>query len=113
MGTKFDKDSLAVEKNNYASKILNAYIVIDLDAGPRNSTNYFKFKNYLFGSTNIMRNYGKESLLNSSYGMTFDGAASWNFGYNFARNVVNFGVDKSSSSHSDNRNRKNNFFSAR
>ena len=28
----FDKDPLAVEKNNYLTKILNIYIVYDLDA---------------------------------------------------------------------------------
>ena len=32
IGIKFDKDSLAVEQNNYLSKIVNAYIVYDLDA---------------------------------------------------------------------------------
>ena len=28
---KFDKDPLVVERNNYATKIVNAYIVYDLD----------------------------------------------------------------------------------
>ena len=37
----------------------------------------------------------------------FDGAGSWNFGDDFARNVVICGVDNSSSSHADNC--KNNF----
>ena len=31
-GIKFDEDPLAVEQNNYASKIVNAYIVFDLEA---------------------------------------------------------------------------------
>ena len=31
MGIKFDKDPLAVEQNNYATKIVNAYINYDLD----------------------------------------------------------------------------------
>ena len=34
MGIKFDKDRLAVEQNNYLTKILNVYIVYDLDAWP-------------------------------------------------------------------------------
>ena len=42
----------------------------------------------------------------SGYGITFGSAGSWSFGNDFARNVVIFGVDNSSSSH-DNRN--NNF----
>ena len=32
MGTKFDKDLLAVAENNYATIIVNAYIVYNLDA---------------------------------------------------------------------------------
>ena len=37
----------------------------------------------------------------SGYGIAFDGAGSWNFGNNLTRNVVIFGVDKSSSSYTD------------
>ena len=52
MGINFDKDPLAVEQNNYASKIINVYIVCDLDVWPRNPTNIFKFK-----KTNITCKY--------------------------------------------------------
>ena len=38
----------------------------------------------------------------SDYGIVFDGTGSWNFGNDFARNVVIFIVDNSSSSHADN-----------
>ena len=48
MGIIFDKDPLAVEQNNYLTKIVNVYIVYDLDAWPRNSTNNSKSKNCLF-----------------------------------------------------------------
>ena len=34
--------------------------------------------------------------------MVFEGAGSWSFGNDFARNVVIFGVDNSSSSHTVN-----------
>ena len=44
MEKKFDKDTLAVEKSNYLSKIVNIYIVYDLDAWPRIPTNNLKFK---------------------------------------------------------------------
>ena len=40
-------------------------------------------------------------------GIAFDGEGSWSFGNDFARNVIIFGVDNNSSSHTDNR--KNNF----
>ena len=45
MKTKFDKDPLAVEQNNYLSKIVNVYIVYDLDDWLRNPTNNIKLKN--------------------------------------------------------------------
>ena len=41
------------------------------------------------------------------YRTTFNNAGSWSFDNDFARNVIIFGVDNSSSSHSENR--KNNF----
>ena len=39
----------------------------------------------------------------SDYGIAFNGKGEWNFGNDFARNVIIFGVDSSSSSHTDNR----------
>ena len=104
---KFDKDPLAVEQNNYLTKIVNVYIVYRLDAWARNPTNNFKFENSLFGTTNIVKNSGKEKYVYSGYGITFDSAGSWSFENDFARNVIIFGVYNISSSHSDNR--KNNF----
>ena len=52
---KFDKDPLALEQNNYLTKIVNVCIVYDLDVWPRNPTNNFKIKNFLFGATNIVK----------------------------------------------------------
>ena len=37
MVIKVDKDPLAIKQNNYLSKILNVYIVYDLDAWPKMS----------------------------------------------------------------------------
>ena len=84
------------------SKTVNVYIVYDLDAWPRNPTNNFKFKNCLFGATDIGINSDKKKYVYSGYGITFDNAGSWSFGNDFARNIIIFGVDNSSSSHSDN-----------
>ena len=39
----------------------------------------------------------------SDYGIAFDWAGSWSFGNEFAKNVIIFAVDKSLSSHADNR----------
>ena len=38
----------------------------------------------------------------SGYRIAFDGKGSWSFNDDFARNVIVFGVDNSSSSHTDN-----------
>ena len=75
IGIKFDKDPLAMKQNNYLSKTVRVYIVYDLDAWPRSLTSNFKFKNYLFGATSIVKN----SDGYSRYGITFDNADSWNF----------------------------------
>ena len=105
VGIKFDRDPWAVEQSNYATKIVNAYIVYDLDAWPRNPIINSKFKNYLFGATGIATYREKEKWVYSGYWITFNGTDSYNFGNNaFARNVVLFRLDNSSSSHTNNRN---------
>ena len=96
------KDTLAVEQNNYLTKIVNVYIVYELYTWPRNPSNNFKFKNCLFGATNIVKISNKEKYVYSGYRITFDSASSWSFDDDFTRNVIIFGVDNSSSSHSDN-----------
>ena len=107
MGVNFDKVPLAAEENNYTTKIVNVYIVYDLVAWPRNPTNNFKFKNYLFGATSVIKNSDKEKYVHSDYGIRFGSTGSWSLNNDTARNVIIFGVDNSSLSHSYNR--KNNF----
>ena len=53
--------------------------------------------------TNIVKNNDREKYAYSDYGIAFDGKGEWNFGNEFAKIIVIFGVDNSSSSHSDNR----------
>ena len=60
MGTQVGKDPLAVEQNNYLTKIVSVYIVYDLAAWSTNLTNNFKFKNCLLAATNILQNSHKE-----------------------------------------------------
>ena len=57
----------------------------------------------MFGATNIINNNDKEMYVYSAYGIAFDGIGSWSFNDDFARNFLIFGVDNSSSSHTDNR----------
>ena len=73
-----------------------------MDAWLRNPTNNFKFKYCLFGATNTVKNSDKEKYVYSGYGITFDSGGSWSSGNDFVRNVIIFGVDDSSSTHSDN-----------
>ena len=107
MGMKFDLDPLAVKQNTYLTKIVNIYIVYELYDWPKNLTNNFKFKNCLFGATDIVKNSDKEKYVYSGYGITFNSTDWWSFHNDTARNVITFGVDNSSSSHADNH--KNNF----
>ena len=90
IGINFDKDPLAVKQNNYFTRITNVYIVCDLDASPRNPTNNFKFKIFLFGVTNIVKNSDKENYLYNMYGITIDSAGSWTFDNDFALECCNF-----------------------
>ena len=85
------------------AKIVNVYIVYDLDAWSRNHTNNSKLKNCLFGVTNIVKYSDKEKYVYSGYGITFDSADSWSFHNHFARNAIIFGVDNASSSQSHSR----------
>ena len=39
-------------------------------------TNNFKFKNFFFGASNIVKNSDKENYVYSGYGKTFDCAGS-------------------------------------
>ena len=107
IGIKFDKDPLAVEQNNYLIKFVNVCIDYDLVIWSKNLTSNFRFKNCLFRPTSVVKTSDKENYIYSGYGITFGSAGSWSFEDNFARNVIIFGADNSSSRHSDNC--KNNF----
>ena len=59
IGIQFNNSVLVVEQN-YATKIVNAYIVYDLDDWPKNPKRNFKLKNCLFDVTNIRKNSDKK-----------------------------------------------------
>ena len=65
-------------------------------------------KTCLFHATNIVKYNVQGKWVNSGYEIAFDGKGEWNFDNDFARNVITFGGDNSSSSHADNW--KNNLF---
>ena len=47
MRIKFDKEPLPLEKNNYTTKIVKAYVVYDLDSWPNNPHKNFPIINLL------------------------------------------------------------------
>ena len=99
---KFEKDFLAVLQTNYATKIVNVYIVYELNTWPQNSLNNFTLKDCLFGATDIVKYSDKNKWIYSGYGIVFDESGFWSFGNNFARYAIFFDVDNNSPSHSDN-----------
>ena len=80
-------------------KIVNVYIVYDLDDWLKNYLRNFTLKNCLFRVSNIVKSNDKEKYAHSGQGIAFDGKGEWSFGNDPARNVIIFGVDNSSSSH--------------
>ena len=52
--------------------------------------------------TNIVKHNDQQKYVYSSYEKAFDGKCERSFGNDFARNVIMFGVDNSSSSHTEN-----------
>ena len=55
-----------------------------------------------FWATNIVKNCDKEKFVYGSYAIAFDGKGEWSFGNDTTRNIIIFGVNNSSSSHTDN-----------
>ena len=99
-------NSVWVQKNSYSlysNFILNLYIVYELDNLPRNYVNNFTLNMVDFLHSN-WREIRAKFLTCNGQGITFDGKSIWSFDNVFARNVVNFGVDNTSSSHINNQN---------
>ena len=87
----------------YSNFILNLYIVSELNTWPRNPTNTFPLKHCLFVTVKLVRNTSKHKFIYNGWEIAFDGEGSWSFDNDFARNIVIFGFDNSSSCHTDNR----------
>ena len=102
IGIEFDGDHFVVEQIIYTTKIVNVYIVYELDKRPKIFLNNFKLKNCLFDTSNTTKIVIKVNGCILAY-QVHDGAGSRTSGNDFARNVVIFGVDNGSLSYSDNR----------
>ena len=88
----------------YSNFILNLYIVHKLKTWPLNPANNFTLKIvFFFGTVKLVRNTIKSKFAYNGGGIGYNGEVSWSFGNEFARNVAIFGVDNSSSCHTDTR----------
>ena len=99
--------SILVKKSSsslYSKFIL--YIVFEFSDWTRNPTNNFPINNSLFGAVKLVRNTVKIKINYNGWEVAFDEEGSWTFGHDFAKNVVIFGDDNRSSSHTDNRENK-------
>ena len=56
----------------------------------------------MLGLTSIVKNSDRKKYVYTGYRIAFDGKGSWSFSNDFVKNVIIFGVDSSSSSHTDN-----------
>ena len=82
---------------------VNIYIVYELGASGSNDSDP-TLKNCLFGAVTLTKNADIEKYGYSGYGIGFDRRSSFSFpGNGFGQNVLNFGVDMSSSSYIDNK----------
>ena len=100
---KFTGSCLKQSKISYThGKVVNIYIVYELGASSSHN-NDPTLKNCLFGAVTLTKNADIDKYGYSGYGIGFDRRSSFSFpGGGFGSNVINFGVNMSSSAHVDN-----------
>ena len=101
---KFTRSCLKQPNFTYTHKtIINIYIVYELGASTSND-NDPTLKNCLFGAVTFTKNADVDKYGHSGYGIGFDRRGNFSFlSGGFDQNVLIFGVDMSSSAHSDNK----------
>ena len=86
----------------YSNFTLNLYIIKKFDNWPRNPTNNFTLNNCLFATVKLTRKSDKSKFTYNGQGNKFDGKVYCSLRNDYARYVVIFGADNSSSSHTNN-----------
>ena len=79
-------------------KIINIYIIYDTNFS---SSNYPTLENCLFGAVKLTKHADFDLYKYSGYGIGLDRKGFFSIGDEFSRSVIIFGVDMSSSSHTD------------
>ena len=90
-GIKYDKNHLGVVQKNTLTKIVNVYIVYDLDAWPKIVLrNFIPISFFVWSKVNTKN---IEKSVYSGYKIAFDGKGQLSFGDYYARSVIIFCVD--------------------
>ena len=90
IGIKFNKSILVLERNKWATKLVNACIAYDLDNCSRNPLKNFALKNYFLCGTNIVKSSTKSKYVYGGFEIDFDGGDSWSYGNDVALLRYNF-----------------------
>ena len=81
--------------------IVKIYIVYEIN-NKFNLSSYQALENFLFGAVSLNKNNDIDKYKHFGYGIRFDRKEEFSFGNGFGRNFIIFGVDMSSSVHTDN-----------
>ena len=102
---KFSRSCLKQDKITYThGKIVNIYIVYEINKKDNTVISDPTFKNCLFGAVTLTKHVNIDKYGYSGYGIGFDRKGSFSFpGGGFGQNVIIFGADMSSSIHIDNK----------
>ena len=87
-------------------KVINLYISYALNPWSRNLNTDFTLNNCLFGSVKLIKSVDPDKYRYSGYGIGFDFVQNFHLQTEaWGKNVIIFGADKSSSVHTDNKNK--------
>ena len=103
---KFSEDCLKQEKIIFNhGKRTNIYIVYEIERSV-NVSSYPTLKNCLFGAVKLTKHVDVNLYKYSEYGIRFHRKENYSVYNEVGRNVIIFGVDMSSSSHIDDKNKR-------
>ena len=93
------------DKTTYThEKIVNIYIVYEVNKKDNTITSDFTSENCLFGAVTLTKNVNIDRYGYSGYGIGFDRKGSFSFpSGGYGQNILIFGVDMSFSVHIDNK----------
>ena len=84
-------------------RTVNIYIVYEIDLRDRGYDDYSAPENFLFSLDKLVKNADIDKYKYFGYSIGFDRCGTFSVANGFGKNVINFGVDVSSSVHVDNK----------